>query len=69
MKRKTLFLILTLLWILNVCIGGYFLYGDFARGAGWFQDPQSLAHTLYMGAAMVAALMTFLQFLKYRNEE
>ena len=68
MKKKTLFLVLTLMWIFNACIGGYFLYRDFARGGTFFTDPAALSHMLYMGAAMVAALLTFLQFMKYRKD-
>ena len=69
MKKKTLFLLLTLLWIFNACIGGYFLYGDFARGASFLEDPQMLSHVLYMSVSMLAALLTFLQFVKHRKDD
>ena len=69
MKKKHLFLLLTVLWIFNACIGGYFLYHDFARMATFSTNPQMLSHMLYMAAAMVAALLTFLQFWKHRSDD
>ena len=69
MKKKQLFLLLTLLWILNAAIGGYFLYGDFAKMRTFTENPQMLSHVLYMAAAMIAAMLTFLQFWRHRNDD
>ena len=69
MKKKDLFLLLTLLWLFNAGIGGWFLYQDFARQTGALHtDPTMLAHLLYIVAAALAAVMTFLQYRKHRND-
>ena len=68
MKKKTLFLLLTLLWVFNACVGGYFLWQDYARMASFRSDPAMLSHVLYMAAALVAALLTFLQFWRHRSD-
>lgn len=68
MKKSTLFLILTVMWVLNAGIGGWFLYGDIAAGGSVFSDPKALAHTLYMAAALAAAILTFMQYLKHRKK-
>ena len=69
MKKKTLFLLLTLLWVFNACVGGYFLYQDYAKMATFSTDPAMLSHVLYMGTALLAALLTFLQYLRHRNDQ
>ena len=68
MKKKTLFLLLTLLWVFNACVGGWFLYRDYARLSTFSTDPAMLSHVLYMGTALLAALLTFLQYLRHRND-
>ena len=68
MKKKHLFLVLTLLWIFNACVGGWFLWQDFTSLSTFSTDPAMLSHVLYMAAALVAALLTFLQFWRHRSD-
>ena len=68
MKKKQLFLLLTVLWIFNAAVGGYFLSQDLARAATVSTDPAMLSHALYMGAALVAAVLTFWQYWRHRKD-
>lgn len=70
MKKKNLFLLLTVLWLFNAGIGMVSLYMDYQKSGGPAPatDAMILAHGLYMVAALVAAVLTFLQYRKYRKD-
>lgn len=68
MKKKQLFLLLTALWVFNAAVGGYFLSQDLAGGATLSSDPAMLSHALYMGAALMAAVLTFWQYMRHRKD-
>ena len=69
MKKKHLFLLLCLLWLFNIGVGVYFICQDVAHQSSLTTDPAMLSHVLYLGAAALAAVLTFLQFLKFRRED
>lgn len=69
MKKKTLFLLLTFLWLFNAGVGGYFLYQDFVNQSGAVHtSPAVLSHALYVVAALVAAGLTFWQYRRHHSE-
>ena len=70
MKKKHLFLLLTVLWLFNAGVGGVSLYRDFLRDgtAALMTDAAVLAHLLYMLTALLAAVLTFWQYRKHRAD-
>ncbi len=61
MKKKTLFSLLTVLWLCNAGIAVVSLYLDCQKSSGPVPPTDSvfLAHDLYLVAALVAALLTW----------
>ena len=68
MKKKNLFLLLTFLWLINAGIGGVSFVMDVMKQGAVSMDSLMLSHLLYMIAALVAAILTFVQYRRHRSD-